>query len=434
MLIDEYVKARECLIDDTINYRLIQQYNAIKEDELEIKISRLFKGTQQSLNNSNSIIAKRINEIEKYKKIYDQYVESLTELSEISTIKSFLQKKNFDYDEYIKQTKDLHNILSVQFLNSIKEKNDKNQMILERVNNIVNRFNLKISNNEKIVNDFATAFTQYIKKVCTIYKTIQSIYKEIDTLNSESLVNREVFSFGYDNNKLNVRVETKMNIKEITDEESQSIFANYNKINDYDGMLHNTLLTHDYGDYYIQNVFEKKDKRKNSNSLMKPRLEKTIYLKTNNDDEKNWSELSPGERSNMLLNIVLLNDCSKILLIDQPEDDLDNETIYNKIVNRIRELKLKRQIIIVTHNANIAITGDSDYLTICESKDDGTYDLINDTMESERKYDYYSINNVENKERKIIDIAALILDGGKEALSRRVRKIGYKGLFLDKEE
>lgn len=80
----------------------------------------------------------------------------------------------------------------------------------------------------------------------------------------------------------------------------------------------------------------------------------------NKGEFKNWANLSPGQRADKLLDIVLNGDSGKILLIDQPEDDLDNETIYKTITRKIRDLKLRRQIILVTHNANIAITGDSD--------------------------------------------------------------------------
>ena len=48
------------------------------------------------------------------------------------------------------------------------------------------------------------------------------------------------------------------------------------------------------------------------------------------------------------------------LLLDQPEDDLDNKLIYDLIVRQLRETKTKRQVIVVTHNANIVVNGDAE--------------------------------------------------------------------------
>ena len=85
------------------------------------------------------------------------------------------------------------------------------------------------------------------------------------------------------------------------------------------------------------------------------------------------------------------------------------------------------KIILVTHNANIAITGDSDALIVCQN-DNEHFSCYCDGIESQEKYSYKSIN-LTLDERKILLIAAEILDGGKEAIRKRVRKIGYKDIF-----
>ena len=76
-------------------------------------------------------------------------------------------------------------------------------------------------------------------------------------------------------------------------------------------------------------------------------------------DNKNISEGSPGQKSAALLAFIL-NYGSEPLLLDQPEDDLDNDLIYNLIVQNIRANKAKRQIVVVTHNANIVVNGNSE--------------------------------------------------------------------------
>lgn len=79
--------------------------------------------------------------------------------------------------------------------------------------------------------------------------------------------------------------------------------------------------------------------------------------------DKSLSELSPGERGALLLIFYLVLDNDDIpLIIDQPEDNLDNESIYNILVHFINKVKERRQIIIVTHNPNLAVVCDADQI------------------------------------------------------------------------
>ena len=76
---------------------------------------------------------------------------------------------------------------------------------------------------------------------------------------------------------------------------------------------------------------------------------------------KPLSSLSPGERGALLLLLYLFIDMDdKPMIIDQPEENLDNESVYRYLVKFIREAKKKRQIIIVTHNPNLAVVCDAD--------------------------------------------------------------------------
>lgn len=68
---------------------------------------------------------------------------------------------------------------------------------------------------------------------------------------------------------------------------------------------------------------------------------------------------SPGQRNAALLAFFLIYG-TEPLILDQPEDDLDNQLIYNSIVTQLREIKQKRQVIVITHNANVVVNGDSE--------------------------------------------------------------------------
>lgn len=89
-------------------------------------------------------------------------------------------------------------------------------------------------------------------------------------------------------------------------------------------------------------------------------LEPTYKLKLN---EKNIEELSPGERGALLLIFYLALDRNDIpLVIDQPEENLDNQSVYNLLAQFIKSAKQKRQVIIVTHNPNLAVVCDADQI------------------------------------------------------------------------
>src|SRR5262249_30870040 len=79
------------------------------------------------------------------------------------------------------------------------------------------------------------------------------------------------------------------------------------------------------------------------------------------------SQLSPGERGLLLLVFYLFVDKDNIpLVIDQPEENLDNQTIYHVLVKCIRAAKQRRQIFMVTHNPNLAVVCDAEQVISAE--------------------------------------------------------------------
>uniref|UniRef100_UPI0040294860 hypothetical protein n=1 Tax=Lachnospira sp. TaxID=2049031 RepID=UPI0040294860 len=80
-------------------------------------------------------------------------------------------------------------------------------------------------------------------------------------------------------------------------------------------------------------------------------------VKLEND---NINQMSPGKKALVLLKLLISMAESKCpILIDQPEDDLDNRSIFDELIPFIRKKKIERQIIIVTHNANVVKGGEA---------------------------------------------------------------------------
>jgi ABC-type cobalamin/Fe3+-siderophores transport system ATPase subunit len=75
---------------------------------------------------------------------------------------------------------------------------------------------------------------------------------------------------------------------------------------------------------------------------------------------------SPGERTAAMLSLVLAHGTDPLVL-DQPEDDLDTEWISKLVVNELRRVRWNRQVIVVTHNANIPVNGDADRIIVMEN-------------------------------------------------------------------
>ncbi len=89
-------------------------------------------------------------------------------------------------------------------------------------------------------------------------------------------------------------------------------------------------------------------------------------------DQQEISQLSPGERGLLLLVFYLLVDKDDIpIIIDQPEENLDNQTIYKVLVKCIKAAKQRRQVIMVTHNPNLAVVCDAEQI-ICATCDKAT--------------------------------------------------------------
>lgn len=123
---------------------------------------------------------------------------------------------------------------------------------------------------------------------------------------------------------------------------------------------------------------------------------------------RDLEELSPGERGIVLLIFYLaLSQNSMPIIIDQPEDNLDNQSVYNKLVPCICAAKQKRQVIIVTHNPNIAVACDAEQI-ICCHMDKNTHTIT------------YNAGAIEDEDikRNVVDI----LEGTMPAFDLRRRK------------
>ncbi|WP_210250696.1 TrlF family AAA-like ATPase [Brucella pseudogrignonensis] len=117
---------------------------------------------------------------------------------------------------------------------------------------------------------------------------------------------------------------------------------------------------------------------------------------------KALSSHSLGQRASAMMLFLLSQDGNDLLLIDQPEDDLDSQTVYEEVVKLLRNLKPKQQFIFATHNANFPVLGDAETITTCSASDD---EIV------------ISVGNIDDRACQASVIS--IMEGGPEAFERR---------------
>ena len=143
-------------------------------------------------------------------------------------------------------------------------------------------------------------------------------------------------------------------------------------------------------------------------------------------DNDDFEKMSPGKKALVLLKLLIglaNSDCP--MLIDQPEDDLDNRSIFDDLVKYIKTKKSERQIIVVTHNANIVVGADSEEIIVANQHGQNT-------PNKDSKFEYIS-GSIENSWRNKGESFVLlsqgikehicdVLEGGEKAFEKRKNK------------
>ena len=123
------------------------------------------------------------------------------------------------------------------------------------------------------------------------------------------------------------------------------------------------------------------------------------------DRTKPLRELSTGQKGTVVLGLAMVEGRGP-LIIDQPEEPLDTQSIYGQVVQTLRKNKEERQFIFTTHNANVAVGADADLSHVLSASAD------KGTIESSGAVDDPKTNR----------LLLLHLEGGPEALDLRIRK------------
>ena len=147
-------------------------------------------------------------------------------------------------------------------------------------------------------------------------------------------------------------------------------------------------------------------------------------------EKDSFNDMSQGKKSFVILKLLLdFSDKKCPILLDQPEDSLDNRAIFNELVEYLRKKKLDRQLLIVTHNSNVVVSADSENVIVAnqngtknKNRDNIKFQYVNGSLENTKPKN--KKENIILESQGIREHVCEILEGGVEAFKKREQKYG----------
>lgn len=385
------------LVDDIIEFKIEWDKINLIEDECK-KVMDEYDSLIDSENKKSA--SYKINELNK------EYLELKSKLDEP-------QQQYRNYLEELKIWQQKYDSLNSVVLNL---RNENEYLQKDLPHEIMNLRNERLI----IVNEIIQNKFNIINEYKQLYLPLQEFIKE----------------FNEENKDYNVNFNVRIRLKDFKDRYfsyiNRRIWGSYMEIESSEKNLQQIIDNHDLNNE--ENIISFLDQliislEKNSNEENAPNeIPKQIYndkyeefynfifgldylipsyeIKLGN---KSINQLSPGEKGALLLIFYLLIDQNDVpLIIDQPEENLDNQSVFELLVPNIKKAKKRRQIIIVTHNPNLAVVCDSEQII-----------YVKIDKENKNKVEVVS-GGIENKDinKKILEI----LEGTSKAFNIRSSK------------
>ena len=296
----------------------------------------------------------------------------------------------------------------------------------------------------KELNDRLTIENKKLAEITSLQKQIGNINTQKKALFEQTVQNHVTFStkleelirgFSLVHDDIEIKIE-----KTYRHDKCKELLKDFINLQSYDRQS----FVNDWGDKY------QADTKSNIEAFLQQALENKIELKAYKEIKdltkvliaENWfsisyeltyqndtfNKMSDGKKAFVILKLLLEfshKECP--ILIDQPEDSLDNRAIYNELVAYLKQKKKDRQIILVTHNANIVVNADAEEVIVANQhgEDSRNQDSI--------KFQYItgSLENTKSKDESldivlqaqgIREHVCEILEGGSEAFKKRENK------------
>lgn len=433
------------------------EYNALitKRNENEKELNRLnsLKKAMQDfekevLNVTDSYIKGLLHQIELFR---NQFINDEKSSIYANTVANGLAAKATPMVKEVKASVTFEEINSL-ILSSNEDKEKINLALLPYSEKFANRHRLEtlqksleeqnkllndIYEHEKLLSIATEKYNQQIRNIVQEFTLMLEVYANV---NEE--LNKPQYNKISDDMKLNSKIcfDNKKFFKQFTDlfnrqkklhrllsecfnENDEFIFDSLeNHINRVRLLFKNIMLNEEFK---LKNAYELK-------TVVLALFSDYYYFDFNliqKNDE--FMHMSPGKRGLVLLQLFLhLSNSTHPILIDQPEDNLDNRTIYTELNEFVKSKKVNRQIIIVTHNANLVVLTDAEQVIVANQAG----------QQAERENEKYRFEYVSgslecsftNEEAQSIllkkgikEHVCEILEGGQEAFEKRERKYAF---------
>lgn len=436
---------------------LIKEKERIEKEQrlLNSKTSTLEKFKQELVKSKFQLVGSKASEQQVAQKgQLDRILDELTAIPEdiqniknevandFETILSNLEKRISTLelkDKIEKTSKELETVTKslVPFLKKLT-----GQRELKKLTENLEKEKLKKVQSEKLEKLFENSVTDYKNSKSKIYDSLKArinAYKEIVSKINET--------------KNDIGEEITLDCSLICKKENFILFEQANKTSISQDHFFNNLFNEDVV-YYdkIPELFSSTKKVQDEKLLLsedrtiplrqKVTLDDVLKGLISNSLELDYKvtykndellHMSPGKKGTVLLILFLqISSAEHPILIDQPEDNLDNRTIYDLLCTIIKDKKKERQILIVSHNANLVVATDSENIIVAnqegqdpqKEKSQHRFEYINGGLE----YSFVKNEAIQGilYQQGIKEHVCDILEGGNEAFKQRERKYDIK--------
>lgn len=439
----------------------IENYNKLNKESSDLE------NTRQKLNSDYSKITNFNNELKNVLEKLINQKQLLIDSLQSKEIKDFYSIEYDDIDLLLAKVSTISNSLKLNEQKAFIEDNlfKKHQIELNEqkatLNNKLEPFlrdqdtKKQIQEIEKNILDDRQKLQQYELLLTDLSKTKESLItakerifnllKETYQEYVEVIKNLENRVAGLNDNKFKIQGKVKFNFPNFRNsfiEKSDSRSASYNDYSIFDENKSGTS-DFDFEQLYqqLKEVFESiidtgkyslRSKIDPKNAIKELFIDHFFdYWEVSYDNDV-LEKMSTGKASFVILMLIMgLSKSNAPILIDQPEDNLDNRSITKDLVTYLRQKKIERQIILVTHNPNVVVNADAENIIIAHQSGQNDrltsslfkFDYINGAIENTQSHDINEKDLL--KSMGIREHIAEIVEGGKEAFKKRERKYGF---------
>ncbi|MDZ7718338.1 MAG: hypothetical protein U5K72_05900 [Balneolaceae bacterium] len=356
----------------------LKNYNSKENEKLFEEAFKRWESFIKKIDKIKAIlddVDKDLEHIGKYGEELRKRTEKLQD--EFAEIKRSIDLKDLNPDDYVKFSK-RHNLLETK-LKELEKRERKREDLKRNLNRELSQ----------------------LKELW--HEEYQTFQESIDELNNRDLSIKVELVYRGDKSAFQEFIKNTVQGSGITSRKIEQLTEAYNDpidiyfdLDNERSELHQILSggTHlaKFKEYFQQNM----------SAALTFQVPNRFVLRYHGKDIKGHSL---GQRASAIMVFLLARQENDVIIIDQPEDDIDNQSIYRDVISELNNLKGKTQFIFATHNPNIPVLGESEQVFVCDYEGESL------------SVDTGSIDT-EKTQTAIIDI----MEGGREAFEQRERK------------